>query len=174
MKKRLILIFGGIILVIGVIFLSYISFQYFRNKDAIVSTLEIVVDDDGNKVNLDNQVPTNGNKTENIPPYHFSIKNSGDSDIEYELLIEDFVNDKNESNKVLSRKNLKYQLSLNNRVIKTDNLSSVENNVIDIRTVNSKSSNEYELKVWLVGNLNSSDWMDKYYSYNIAVNPISK
>lgn len=174
MKKRILLIIGVIILIIGVIFLSYISFQYFGNKDAIVSTLEIVVDDQGNKVNLDKQVPIDDEETDDIKPYNFSVKNSGNSDIKYELLIEDFVDDKNSTKKILSRKNLRYELTLNDKVIKVDTLSNVENNVIDVRTVSAKSRNNYELKVWITGKLDSSEWMDKYYSYNIAVNPITR
>ena len=174
MGKKILLIIGVIILVIGVIILSYISFQYFGNKDAIVSTLEIVVDDQGNKVNLDKQVPTKDEETDDITPYNFSVKNSGSTDIKYELLIEDFVDDKNSTKKILSRKNLRYELSLNGKVVKKDNLSNVENNIIDVRTVPAKSRNRYELKVWITGKLDSSDWMDKYYNYNIAVNPITR
>lgn len=174
MKKRLFLIVGGVILIIGIVLISFLSFQFFRNKDVIVNTLEIIVDDNGNKVNLDKQVPQNESTTGIVEPYNFTIKNKSDNEAKYQLLIEDFVDDKNETKSILSRKYLKYELSLNNEVIKTDSLSNVKNNIIDIREINSGGSNQYSLKVWVVGNLNDNYWMDKYYSYNIAVNPITR
>lgn len=174
MKKRMFLIIGGIVLIIGIMLIAFLSLQFFRNEDVIVNTLEIIVDDGGNKVNLDKQVPQNETVTSDIESYHFTIRNKSDNDVKYQLLIEDFVDDKNETQSILSRKYLKYELSLNNEVIKTDMLSNVKNNIIDTREVSSRSSNQYSLKVWVVGNLNDNYWMDKYYSYNIAVNPITK
>lgn len=174
MKKRLFLIVGGVILILGIILISFLSFQFFRNKDVIVNTLEIIVDDNGNKLNLDKQVPQNDSTTNTIEPYNFTIRNKSDNEAKYQLLIEDFVDDKNETKSILSRKYLKYELSLNNEVIKTDLLSNVKNNIIDTREISSGGSNQYSLKVWVVGNMNDNYWMDKYYSYNIAVNPITK
>lgn len=172
MNKRLFLVVGGIILLLFIIALSYFSFQYFRNKDVIVNTIEIVVDDDGNKVNMEKQVPTNNEDISSINPYNFYVKNTGEHKVEYQLLIED--NLENNTKKILSRRNLRYELSMNGKVIKRDDLSNIKNNIIDVNTVSVGKKNAYALKVWIIGNVESSEWMNKYYSYNIYVNPISK
>ncbi len=174
MNRRLFLVLGGVILLLAIVALSYFSFQYFRNKDVIVNTLEIVVDDDGNKVNMEKQVPINDEDISSIEPYNFYVKNNGEHKVKYQLLIEDNVDYNSNTQKILSRKNLRYELSMNGNVIKRDDLSNVKNNIIDVNTVSVGKKNTYTLKVWVIGDIESSEWMNKYYSYNIAVNPISK
>ena len=171
MKKGLFFVIGGICLIVSIFLISYYSFQFFSDKQQKidVSTIEISLSDEG-KVNLIEQSPINDSESNLVEPYIFKVKNNGDKDITYQLLIEDYVSDANK--KLLSRKNLNYSLMLGNDVIKSDNLSNVENNILDTRKLPSGAQNEYELRVWVTGDINSTEWMDKSYNYNVLVNPI--
>lgn len=173
MKKGLFLLVGGISLMIAIFLISYYSFMYFnKNQPKIdVNTLEIVLSDDG-KINLSEQSPINDDQTSAIEPYKFKVKNNGKASATYQLLIEDFVTDKN--TKLLSRKYLNYELTLNNVVIKNENLSYVKNNVLDTKILEANTENNYELKIWVTGDINSTEWMGKTYNYNVTVNPITK
>ena len=132
MKKGLFFVIGGICLIVSIFLISYYSFQFFSDKQQKidVSTIEISLSDEG-KVNLIEQSPINDSESNIVEPYIFKVKNNGDKDITYQLLIEDYVSDANK--KLLSRKNLNYSLMLGNDVIKSDNLSNVENNILDTR-----------------------------------------
>ena len=60
-----------------------------------------------------------------------------------------------------------------NKIIKKDNLGNVKNNIIDTKTLSSNSENTYELRIWVTGDYNSSEWMGKTYNYKVSVNPIA-
>ncbi|MDO5002609.1 MAG: hypothetical protein Q4E39_00050 [bacterium] len=171
MKRGLFFIIGGIVLLISIFLLSYYSFLYFnsRKPKVDVNTLEIALSDSGN-VNLTDQQPISDNKIDNIKPYSFTIKNKGKTTVKYQLLIEDFVSDQN--TKLLSRKFLNYQLISNGLVLEKDNLGNVKNNILDTGTLKPNEQKNYELKIWIADNLDSTDWLGKSYNYNISVNPV--
>ena len=89
------------------------------------------------------------------------------------VLIEDKIDNK-KSSKLLSRKYLHYELELNDIVIKKGALIDIENNILDTRTMSKDSVNNYALRIWLSEEAKNSDWMNKYYSYNITVEPIKE
>lgn len=158
MKKGLFFVVGGIVLLVAIFLLSYYSFLYFNNRKPIVSvnTLEIELKDSG-KVNLEEQQPLSDDQLDTVKPYKFKIKNRGKSISQYQLLIEDFVTDK--STKLLSRKYLNYQLSSNETVIKTGNLAEIKNNILDKNVLKPNQEKSYELKIWVTGNIESTEWM---------------
>ena len=172
MKKGLFFVVGGIVLLVAIFLLSYYSFLYFNNRKPIVSvnTLEIELNDSG-KVNLEEQQPLSDDQLDTVKPYKFKIKNRGKSISQYQLLIEDFVTDK--STKLLSRKYLNYQLSSNETVIKTGNLAEIKNNILDKNILKAHQEKSYELKIWVTGDIESTEWMGKTYNYTISVNPIT-
>lgn len=172
MKKGLFLAIGGITLIVAIFLIAYYSFMYFseRQPKMEINTLEIVLSDEG-KVNLTEQSPIDDSQSNTIEPYKFTVKNNGETTTIYQLLIEDFVTDKN--TKLLSRKHLNYELVLNDVVIKKENLSKVENNILDTKTLAPNSENNYELRIWVTGDINSTEWMGKSYNYNVTINPIT-
>lgn len=172
MKKNLFFIIGGITLIIAIFLISYYSFMYFNQKQPKidVNTLEIVLSDEG-KINLSEQSPIDNSQVSTVKPYKFTVKNNGKTKATYQLLIEDYVTDSN--TKLLSRKYLNYSLTLNNNLIQTENLANVKNNILDTRTLEPNTENIYELKIWLTGDINSTEWMGKTYNYNVTVNPIT-
>lgn len=171
MKKGLFLAVGGVALMLAIFFIAYYSFMYFnkRQPKIDVNTLEIVLNDEGN-VNLTEQSPIDDSQSNQVKPYKFKVKNNGKTTATYQLLIEDFVTDK--STELLSRKYLNYELVLNNVSIKKENLSLVKNNILDTKTLASNAENNYELRIWVTGDSNSSEWMGKSYNYNVTVNPV--
>lgn len=171
MKKGLFLAVGGVVLMLAIFFIAYYSFMYFnkRQPKIDVNTLEIVLNDEGN-VNLTEQSPMDDSQSNQVKPYKFKVKNNGKTTATYQLLIEDFVTDK--STELLSRKYLNYELVLNNVSIKKENLSLVKNNILDTKTLASNAENNYELRIWVTGDSNSSEWMGKSYNYNVTVNPV--
>ena len=171
MKKGLFLAVGGVALMLAIFFIAYYSFMYFnkRQPKIDVNTLEIVLNDEGN-VNLTEQSPMDDSQSNQVKPYKFKVKNNGKTTATYQLLIEDFVTDK--STELLSRKYLNYELVLNNVSIKKENLSLVKNNILDTKTLASNAENNYELRIWVTGDSNSSEWMGKSYNYNVTVNPV--
>lgn len=173
MKKGVFFVIGGIILLIAIFLISYYSFLFFNSKQpkVDVNTLEIVLSDEGN-IELNEQQPIDNNKTNTVVPYRFKIQNKSDNLVSYELLIEDFVSDS--SKQLLSRQYLNYELSSDGLVLKSGNLSTIRNNILDTGVLKANSTKKYQLKVWVTGDINSTEWMGKSYNYNVSVNPIAK
>ena len=171
MKKSVFFLVGAILLAVSIFLLSYYSFTYFNNRrpQVDVNNLEVVFSDDG-KLNLNEQVPTDDNQIDNITSYNFKIKNKSSKTVTYQLLIEDYATDS--SKDLLSRKYLNYELALNGKFLKQDKLSNVKNNIIDTRTISKESTDEYELKVWVSTDVDSTEWMGKSYNYNVSINPL--
>ena len=65
-------------------------------------------------------------------------------------------------------------MELNDIVIKKGALIDIENNILDTRTMSKDSVNNYALRIGLSEEAKNSDWMNKYYSYNITVEPIKE
>ena len=59
------------------------------------------------------------------------------------------------------------------RSFKLSNCTNVKNNILDTRTLDSNTENSYELRIWITGDINSTDWMGKTYNYKVSVNPIT-
>ena len=107
-----------------------------------------------------------------ITPYEFKVENNSTNDTTYNVLLEDGVisDDVNYTNKeLLSRNQLRYQLSLNGNVIKVGNLNDVENNILDTRNITSSQVNNYQLRIYVGESFQNTDWQNKYYHFNINV-----
>jgi len=117
--------------------------------------------------------PISDNNIDIIVPYEFSISNTKEENATYDLLIEDII-DKEKGENTLSRSYLNYELKLNGVVIKKGTMSNIKNNILDTRTMSTNSTNSYSLKIWLNEKSKETDWMNKYYSYNITVEPIKE
>ena len=171
-KKGAFFAIGGIVLIVAILLVVYYSFLYFNKKqpDIDINTLEVVLSNQG-KINLTEQSPIDDSQSSIVEPYQFTVKNNGKSSAKYELLIEDFVTDS--TKKLLSRKYLNYELILNGDSIKKENLGNIKNNILDIRVLSENQENNYELIIWVTGDINSTEWMGKIYYYNVVVNPLT-
>lgn len=171
MKRAIILLISGIVLIISIFLIAFYSWSYFnlRKPKVDLSTLEIVLSDTG-KINLTEQAPTADSEVKSITPYKFKVANKGDVSTKYQVLLEDVISDN--ATTVLNRNFLKYELTQDGIVVKNGDLSSIKNNILDENTISAKEEKNYELRIWVKNNQPTSEWVGKTYSYNVRVNPV--
>ena len=108
------------------------------------------------------------------PSYRFKIENKKVNDANYILYIEDtpynMVSDGCTIDTTLTRAELNYQLKLNGKVIKTGNMLTITDNVLDERLIVPDSVNTYELQVWI--NDTAVDWQSKHYHYQVTLQEV--
>lgn len=181
MKNKTLLIFGGLILVILLIFGTYEWYLYFMNyskthssstnTNASIKVGDIEFKEDGKAVYDADAKSIEDVEVSKVPSYKFKVINNGDSEKNYTLLIEDItanlVDDGCTEDNLLSRNDLKYQLTLNDKVIKEDFLSNITDNILDTRNIESKKSNAYSLKVYI--HEDAKDWIGKHYHYKVVL-----
>ncbi len=101
-----------------------------------------------------------------IPVYYFSVRNHSDKDYNYVILLEDSNgNDGCTPSTRLKRSELEYELTLDNEVIKTGSLDSLNNNVLDKSIIKIGERNDYSLKIRLKEN--DTDYENKHFHYVI-------
>ena len=167
MKKKLFLMFSGILLFIFVVVTAFLWYKLFYYGDlGKVNTLQIQKETDQAILN-ENLFPMTKEESTIVANYKFSIKNVNDFKSHYEVVFQE--KNKNTS-KSLSNKQLEYQLLLNGKIIKEGNLSKLKNNILDERYIMANDTNKYELKVFIANNAENSDWQNKQYSYTVNIN----
>ena len=174
MKKIILLLLAGVALfafVFATSILWYRFFYYGSTNNSNINSVNVqfgtnnVIDENG-------LIPLDDETAKTITPYEFKVENNGDNDTTYNVLLEDGVisDDVNYTNKeLLSRNQLRYQLSLNGNVIKVGNLSDIKNNIIDTRNIAESSVNNYQLRIYVGESFQNTDWQNKYYHFNINV-----
>ncbi len=179
MKNKVLLLCAGLLLLIFLVFGTYSWYIFFHNASGSYGSSttnpkkdgEIVLNDSGNKVYDADAKNLKEEDVDSVVPYIFSIKNSGEKD-DYTLYIEDVpvntINDGCTSSTLLSRSQLRYQLKMNGKVVKDDYLSNVEDNILDTRTIDKDTTNEYELRIYI--HENAKDWENKHYHYKVVIN----
>lgn len=181
MKNKTLLLFGGIVLVILLIFGTYAWYLYFlryssnnstsKNTNSSVKVGDIEFRDDGNPVYDADAKKLEDVEVSKVPAYNFRVINNGNSEKDYTLLIEDIpanlVDDGCSEDNLLSRSDLKYQLTLNGKVIKEDFLSNIKDNILDSQKLETKKTNNYSLKIYI--HENASDWIGKHYHYKVVL-----
>ncbi len=175
MKKVILLILAGIALFSFILATSMLWYRFFYGKsdtDDSTGAVTIQIDDSNNTIDESGLIPLDDEEALNLTPYEFTIKNNSAKDAVYNVLIEDSIisDDSTYSNKVLlSRKQLKYQLVLNDIVINSGSLSDVKNNVLDTRSIAVNQVNNYQLRVYVSENAVNTNWQNKYYHFDVRV-----
>jgi len=149
-----------ILIVFSIVFsLSAFGFyKFFSNKASpIISNLEIEFSDSGKVIKNDSV----SESEMSIKPYKFLIKNKGNLDTKYKVILDDngYIN---------IRKKFQYKLFLNDVLIKSGRLNELENDILDSRSIKGEFTNRYELRVWLFEDVND----DQVYTYSLRVEPI--
>lgn len=169
MKRKNIVLFI-LVFVLFLIFVFLLSYRIFGNKVFFSKKYELELNE--KSISLVDLSPVSDSEGLKNKPYVFEVKNKNKHNVSYKLFINDSTdNIKNEN--VLSRNNLKFQLKLNDKIILSDSLGNLKNNVLDTNYVNGKSSNRYELVIWLSDEL-GDNWMDKSYGYNISIEEVNR
>ena len=170
MKNKTVFKLAFISLVIFVIVATYFWFLYFKDYEGTVTKEKIrleLINNGG--INYINAVPND--IEENIPIYYFRIKNSANEAVNYDIFLQNVspseANDGCSSDMIFTSKELNYELKLDNKVIKTGVLSSLNNNVLDNNKVSGNSVNDYSLRIWL--NDDAEGNLLKHYHYTISI-----
>lgn len=174
MKKIVLLLLAGVALFAFIFTTSILWYRFFYNdSDASNSVSSVNVQlGDNNVIDESGLIPLDDETAKTITPYEFRVENNSTNDTTYNVLLEDTVisDDANYTNKeLLSRNQLRYQLSLNGNVIKVGNLNEIENNVLDTRNIASSQVNNYQLRIYVGESFQNTDWQNKYYHFNINV-----
>ena len=165
-----------LILLIGIIGVSYALLQ----KDIIgsnekiiykIGDLEVKLDESGSKdISLVNAVPQEVSDVLSNEPYSFSLVNNATTDLKYTIYLEDNSDAKNKCGtdcELVPYKFIRYNLSNDNESLKTNNLSASSTELYT-GTISSKSTDKFNLRVWLSIDADNTA-MNKYYFGKIKV-----
>lgn len=174
MKKIVLLLLAGVALFAFIFTTSILWYRFLYNDSTTGSNINSVNVQlgDNNVIDESGLIPLDDVTAKTITPYEFKVENNSTNDTTYNVLLEDGVisDDVNYTNKeLLSRNQLRYQLSLNGNVIKVGNLNDVENNILDTRNITSSQVNNYQLRIYVGESFQNTDWQNKYYHFNINV-----
>lgn len=175
MKKVVMLFLAGIALFAFIFATSMLWYRFFYTNPTgnnNVSSVTIQLDDDNNVIDEEGLIPLDDDTARTLAPYEFRILNTSDNDYIYDILLEDSIisDDATYSSKeLLSRSQLRYQLTLNGDVIKTGNLSDIKNNILDTRVISASKTNNYQLRIYLAETAFDTNWQNKYYHFDVRV-----
>ena len=101
-----------------------------------------------------------------IPTYYFSVKNHSDKNYNYVILLEDIEGSDGCTSATRLRQNeLEYELTLDNKVIKTGGLDELNNNIRDENIIKVNGTNDYSLKIKLKES--TTNYENKHFHYII-------
>ncbi len=175
-KKQFILLTILIIILILIIGTSYALLQkniIGANGKVVykVGDLEVKLDETGAKdISLTNAIPTEDSVGLTNDAYTFSVVNNGNTDLKYIIYLEDDSEAKDKCGtdcELIPYNFVKYNLSSDSTSLKTSNLSSSSNKLYT-ETIQSKSTDKFNLRVWLSIDADNSA-MNKYYFGKIKV-----
>lgn len=171
-----ILLIGGVVLFLFIIGTSYAWYDLFSKEEMVTTNLEITLKNSKGVV-IRNALPVQDEVGKNVEAYKFTVKNTGENAGGYKLLLEETpfneIDDGCNEQTLLTRNQLKYQLLMNGKELEVALLSDVKNNILDLRTIDVKHKNDYELRIWVPDEVSHTDWQNKHYHYSIAIVPIT-
>ncbi len=176
MKRVILLVLAGVALFAFIFATSMLWYRFFYNDNVSgtnnVSSVTIQLDDQNNVIDESGLIPLDDDSARTLTPYEFSVKNNGDNNYAYNVLLEDSIISDDitySSKELLSRSQLRYQLVLNGKEIKTGDLDDIKNNVLDARVISSSQTNNYQLRIYVSEESQDTDWQNKYYHFDINV-----
>ena len=152
--------------------LWYRFFYSGASNSENVSNISVQLSENNNVITESGLIPLDDETAKSLTPYEFKVDNNSESATTYNVLFEDSIisDDDSYSNKeLLSREQLRYQLSLNGIVIKCGDLKNINNNILDTRNIASGQTNNYQLRIYVAESSINTDWQNKYYHFNISV-----
>lgn len=144
-----------------------------KNNVGIVSgTLNLVYDDDGSVITLNDQVPISDIEGMNRKGYEFRIRNEGTVDSDFLVKLVDVELTSLESR--LSDSNVKFSLSRNGKVIVSGLISDFIDGVLLGDRIATGNSNTYNLRVWLDEDSFNSDATGKVFKKVLKIEASQK
>ena len=174
MKKFILLVLAGVALFVFIFTTSILWYRFFYGEGSInnSSLINIEISNTNNVLDESGLIPIDDNTALSLKPYEFKVTNFSDNDSVYNVLLEDSIisDDATYSSKeLLSRNQLRYQLSLNGKVIKCGDLDEIKNNILDTRNIAPSQVNNYQLRIYVAEYAQNTEWQNKYYHFEIKV-----
>ena len=170
MRRKQLLKVALIVLAVFTIVGGYFWYLYFNNNEGkmISDNVRLQLLNNGSTDYI-NAIP-NDNEN-NIPTYYFRVKNNLDTPANYTLIFNELtpsdVNDGCDASNYLRKSELMYELSFDNKIIKSGRLSELDNNILDNNNVLGKATNDYALRIFIASD--TSDTLNNHYHYNIIL-----
>lgn len=148
---------------------SYLWFLYFHEYEERIisqnSVLEFIRDVELVNTGGVNYVNANVEDNESmVPTYYFSVRNKSNKDYNYVIVIEDTTgNDGCTAQTRFKRDELEYELKLNDELIQSGGLDTLQNNVLDTNIIKVNDTNDYSLKIKLKSD--DTNFENKHYHY---------
>ena len=167
MRSRIVFKIGFIFALVFVVLMSYFWYLYFNEENLKElgpnKNLEFISGSNTNYINAKVD-----DTDEAIPTYYFRVRNHGDADVNYDVILKKtIVNDGCDNSTTFSLSDLNYEFKLNGLVIKSGLLSDIQNGILDNSTLKKESTNDYSLRIWL--NKDNKDYQNKHFHYVINI-----
>ncbi len=175
-KRNYILITSLILVLMIILGVSYSLLQknIVGNSNKViyqVGDLEVKLDETGSKeISITGAVPTEDSDGLKNEPYSFSLVNNAVTDLKYTIYLEDDIDAKNKCGsdcELIPYSFIRYNLSNDSNSLKTGNLSSSSTELYT-ETIESKTTDKFNLRVWLSIDADNST-MGKYYFGKLKV-----
>ncbi len=172
-EKTGILIGVGIIMFVAVIATSYALFQVTlsgkKNYRLSVGTLDFELEQEENAIRLNNAYPMTDEEGKTLNPYVFTLHNTGDLTVMYQISLEEDEEQKNACSgcTFLSNDKLKYELKEGTSVVGSTFLSDV-GNVLTSGNIEGGATKKFELRLWLEEESTTAE-ENKYYFAKIKI-----
>ena len=159
-KKTTVIIISIFIVLILAILISYAYFTTELNgTDQIVKVgeLELVLDETSEGLSLDNAVGISDSEGLSLEGSTFKLINNGSKTVDYTIYLDD--NTIEETDTRIDDKYLKYNLTKNGISNGASLLTSIKTNsnrVLDSGTIEGKSTNEYNLNLWITSDVDGN------------------
>ena len=181
MKNKVLIICAGLILLIFLTFGTYAWYLYFLraggidtasdNSSIYLQSGDLLFKDEGVGVYDADAKNTSDTDISNVPSYNFQVINNKKETTNYILYIEDLpinsIDDGCTEETLLSREQLKYQLSLNGKIIKEGYMGTINDNILDEREIDKNVTNNYSLKIYIYDD--AQNWFGKHYHYKVVL-----
>ena len=178
-NKKIILLIIGILLVIsalvGISYAYYIKSHSQENSNIVkTKCLNFSLTNEKNDINLDEQYPIPDSEGRKLTPYQFTITNTCEQFISYNVNLESLETTTMDSNavKVMINNEAPVNLStLNSTSVSID--SSKDSKILATGSLGSGDSVDYALRVWMdYGTSADTSSMDKVFESKIVVTAI--
>lgn len=167
MKKKLIILFLGILLYLFIILTVFVWYNFFYKS---TKTNNIIINDFHNAVYKQDMSPVTDEEGKKLPAYEFVIENISPYKQSYEVYLNEIFDNQNKD--ILSKEYLKYQLIKNGQEIEVDYLININNGLLDRDVLKARMKNVYSVRLWIDEKTADENWSNKSFNYQFSVKEI--
>lgn len=144
-----------------------------KSNELIAGNLNLTFDDtDGGEINLTGQIPVSDEEGLQTSGYTFKVKNEGNIESNYSIFLDDL--DLTSGENRLDDRYVKYSLSRDNVLIKTDFLNNLNSSILDSNMLDVDATSVYTLRLWLDEDLFDRDAANKTLKKKLRIEASQK